>query len=45
MSQELSKLTAKELIDKLASGEVKSCIYSTKEELFKGMRDHATRTS
>ena len=45
MSKDISQLTGKELIEKLASGEIKSCIYSTKEEFFKGMREHATRIS
>lgn len=45
MVEELSKLTAKELVEKIESGEVKCCTYSTKAELYEGMRDHATKIS
>ena len=45
MSDELSKMTAKELLEKIDSGDVKCCTYSTKAELYQGMREHATKIS
>lgn len=45
MSKEIRKLTAKELVEKIDSGEVKCCTYSTKTELYEGMREHAAKIS
>lgn len=36
-----SKITAKELVQKVRSGEIPSCTYSTMEEFYKGLRQHA----
>ncbi len=41
----MTKITAKELVEKIKSGEIKSCTYSTKEEFYAGLREHATNSS
>ncbi len=45
MTTDFTKLTAKELVQKLKSKEIDSCTYSTMEEFYKGLRDHATDSS
>ena len=45
MSEEVRKLTARQLVEKIEKGDVKCCTYSTKEELYEGMREHATKIS
>lgn len=45
MQEDIRKLTADELVKKVKSGEVKSCTYSTMEEFYTGMREHAIKIS
>lgn len=45
MSEEIRKLTAKELVEGIDSGKIKCCTYSTKAELYEGMREHAAKIS
>ncbi len=42
---DISKITAKELVEKIKSGEIKTCTYSTKEEFYAGLRKHAPKIS
>ena len=42
MEIDYAKITAKELVEKVKSGEIKSCTYSTKKEFYQGLREHAT---
>ncbi len=45
MTIDYTKLTAKELVEKIKSGEIGSCVYSTMEEFYEGLRQHAPNSS
>ena len=45
MTEDYTKLTAKELVEKVKNGEISSCTYSTMEEFYEGLRQHATDSS
>ena len=45
MKTDYAKLTAEELVKKVKSGEIDSSTYSTMEEFYKGLRQHAANSS
>ena len=45
MTVDYTKITAKELIQKVKSKEIDSCTYSTMKEFYEGLRQHATDPS
>lgn len=41
MKVDYAKITAEELVQKVKSGEIQSCTYSTMKEFYEGLRQHA----
>ena len=45
MIVDYTKITAEELVQKVKGKEIDSCTYSTMEEFYEGLRQHATNPS